>query len=518
MESAWVIMDICIKTLTGAIYDLRVSPFESILSIKSKLENLEGIPVSQQHLIWQSSELRNDICLHDVGIISGAHLTLVLAMKDGPVNMRKVSVENVASMDGLELLMDDDNKDGLMEHLMVTEDKNQLTFLVFCEGDQVNFFRIFEEKDSDMLNSDDVPGHSTDSAKSDDKNGIEQQRENFITKDKMNGIRQQIEAKCKRKGKKNINVSRPPSTALITLSRDIPSQCSTILQSRTSKTDGNSNLFFDTPPSPLNEVVLLPSPHGDGEEREMGKSRTSLTVKKEINSIHQLKDSCEKEESIRKSNTSKNILLKNSNVRKKTCTSMRTVKDDKNDKNMQTTKSHPNRENPTKKISREEVVLPEISRTCSGKTKENSKINLPEESPDSLHFPTIHENLSDVDNPKNMLKLVKKKRERPHSLSTLGKVGDPLIFSQQRSFTRMHCTTSSTNKSTTCLPPIHQEKNNFPNITTKKKPRCSSCPQKLGLSTTYQCRCEGMFCAKHRYPETHACSFDFKTEGRKILA
>ena len=25
------------------------------------------------------------------------------------------------------------------------------------------------------------------------------------------------------------------------------------------------------------------------------------------------------------------------------------------------------------------------------------------------------------------------------------------------------------------------------------------------------------FCAKHRHPEAHACTYDYKTEGRKLL-
>jgi len=52
----------------------------------------------------------------------------------------------------------------------------------------------------------------------------------------------------------------------------------------------------------------------------------------------------------------------------------------------------------------------------------------------------------------------------------------------------------------------------------KKKMRCYVCGKKLGLTTTYECRCGGNFCPKHRYPETHTCSFDYKTEGRRMLA
>ena len=31
-------------------------------------------------------------------------------------------------------------------------------------------------------------------------------------------------------------------------------------------------------------------------------------------------------------------------------------------------------------------------------------------------------------------------------------------------------------------------------------------------------RCGGMFCAIHRYAETHSCTFDYKTEGRRMIA
>ncbi|OIT36724.1 PREDICTED: putative zinc finger A20 and AN1 domain-containing stress-associated protein 8 [Nicotiana attenuata] len=52
---------------------------------------------------------------------------------------------------------------------------------------------------------------------------------------------------------------------------------------------------------------------------------------------------------------------------------------------------------------------------------------------------------------------------------------------------------------------------------TMKKQRCMICKKKLGL-ISFNCRCGGMFCGVHRYPEEHACNFDFKSRGRVILA
>ena len=53
-----------------------------------------------------------------------------------------------------------------------------------------------------------------------------------------------------------------------------------------------------------------------------------------------------------------------------------------------------------------------------------------------------------------------------------------------------------------------------------KKPvnRCShtDCRVKLML-TDMSCKCELRFCSKHRQPETHQCTFDFKAAGRALL-
>ena len=50
---------------------------------------LAGIPISQQHLIWQSVELEDDFCLRDYSIGDGATLKLVLTMRGGPINTRR---------------------------------------------------------------------------------------------------------------------------------------------------------------------------------------------------------------------------------------------------------------------------------------------------------------------------------------------------------------------------------------------------------------------------------------------
>jgi hypothetical protein len=53
-------------------------------------------------------------------------------------------------------------------------------------------------------------------------------------------------------------------------------------------------------------------------------------------------------------------------------------------------------------------------------------------------------------------------------------------------------------------------------VVPKEKPKfgcyCSICSRKVSIGASVGCRC-GLrnLCSKHRYPEDHACSFNFKT-------
>tara|TARA_B110000263_G_C14817544_1_gene289262 strand:- start:27 stop:380 length:354 start_codon:yes stop_codon:yes gene_type:complete len=53
----------------------------------------------------------------------------------------------------------------------------------------------------------------------------------------------------------------------------------------------------------------------------------------------------------------------------------------------------------------------------------------------------------------------------------------------------------------------------------KKRRRCSykDCNKKLKLTDT-KCRCTFTFCSKHKFFSSHNCTYDYKTEERKILA
>ncbi|KAL6122719.1 hypothetical protein NUSPORA_00248 [Nucleospora cyclopteri] len=46
---------------------------------------------------------------------------------------------------------------------------------------------------------------------------------------------------------------------------------------------------------------------------------------------------------------------------------------------------------------------------------------------------------------------------------------------------------------------------------------CGVCKKKLKFISTYQCRCGNNYCGKHRFFDQHSCTFDYKTEAKKIL-
>ncbi|XP_028719868.1 AN1-type zinc finger protein 4 isoform X6 [Peromyscus leucopus] len=68
-------------------------------------------------------------------------------------------------------------------------------------------------------------------------------------------------------------------------------------------------------------------------------------------------------------------------------------------------------------------------------------------------------------------------------------------------------------ESTHHLPPVKAP------LQTKKKitKHCFLCGKKTGLATSFECRCGNNFCASHRYAETHGCTYDYKSAGRRYL-
>ncbi|NWQ98095.1 ZFAN4 protein, partial [Burhinus bistriatus] len=206
-------MELFIETLTGTCFELRVSPFETVISVKAKIQRLEGIPVSQQHLIWNNMELKDDYCLNDYNISEGCTLKLVLAMRGGPINTRRVPVE-----DPIREMADymDPSRDEIWEK---GPSNKQVTFLVYREGDQLNFFRVLDRGDGTLTPlSESLSGGSVYNLYADDEDETEaspsgqQIIENSITMNKMKLLKAKMEnMNLSKKPKKTVKVKpRPP--------------------------------------------------------------------------------------------------------------------------------------------------------------------------------------------------------------------------------------------------------------------------------------------------------------------
>ncbi|XP_048195241.1 AN1-type zinc finger protein 4 isoform X2 [Perognathus longimembris pacificus] len=206
-------MELFIETLTGTCFELRVSPFEAVISVKAKIQRLEGIPICQQHLIWNNMELEDEYCLNDYNISEGCTLKLVLAMRGGPINTRKVPME-----DPLREMAEymDSSRDEVWEK---TSCNKQVTFLVYREGDQLNFFRVVDRGDgtltplSESLSGGSVYNLYTDEDEEAEPSPSGQQIiENSITMNKMKLLKAKMETmNLSKKPKKVVKVKpRPP--------------------------------------------------------------------------------------------------------------------------------------------------------------------------------------------------------------------------------------------------------------------------------------------------------------------
>uniref|UniRef100_A0A3Q3K9G2 AN1-type domain-containing protein n=1 Tax=Monopterus albus TaxID=43700 RepID=A0A3Q3K9G2_MONAL len=194
-------MELFIETLTGTCFELRVLPFEAVISVKAKIQRLEGTKLTT--VLFAYFRLL---------IAEGCTLKLVLAMRGGPINTRKVTMEDPIkeAADPME-----STKETGWEKSLTNK---QVTFVVYREGDQLNFFRVVDKGDGTLTPlSESLSGGSLYNVYTEEEDGehsaaVQQSLENSITMNKMKLLKAKMEdMNLNKKPKKSTKVKpRPP--------------------------------------------------------------------------------------------------------------------------------------------------------------------------------------------------------------------------------------------------------------------------------------------------------------------
>ncbi|XP_073962121.1 LOW QUALITY PROTEIN: AN1-type zinc finger protein 4-like [Choristoneura fumiferana] len=140
-------MEVLVETLTGTAFEMTVSPSDTIFAIKSKIFRVEGIPVSQQHLVYNLKELDDSATLRALGIADGARLRLVLGMRGGPISTRRLPPPPSDLGGELERLL---NTSRYRESGCGGAAGCKVTVLVFRDGERVNMLRVRENRDGSL--------------------------------------------------------------------------------------------------------------------------------------------------------------------------------------------------------------------------------------------------------------------------------------------------------------------------------------------------------------------------------
>uniref|UniRef100_A0AAG5D1K5 AN1-type domain-containing protein n=1 Tax=Anopheles atroparvus TaxID=41427 RepID=A0AAG5D1K5_ANOAO len=191
--------DIIVETLTGSEFEVTVNDRDTVGYLKAEIQKYEGIPVSQQHLLYKHKELSDAMEMKDIPLIKGSRVKLVLGMKGGPISSKRLftissdydnwlDMSDVFSGDdlinlqspGLKLLLYKDNKKTVHRLMKVRAEK---------AGDGMKGSSMSRSVIGSGASGQGSGGHAT-----------QKEREAAITKQKMDQIKAKLSMKKKRLG------------------------------------------------------------------------------------------------------------------------------------------------------------------------------------------------------------------------------------------------------------------------------------------------------------------------------
>ena len=534
-----------IETLTGTSFEMKVSPLETIVCIKAKLQQLEGIPISQQHLLYSNRELSNNSSLYECDIPDGATLRLVLSMRGGPINTRKIPLHDEQARELQDAV--ERSKEELLEQI---PEGGHVTVLVFRDGDQINLYHVLERPDGSYSPysplSDSWSGTSIKNlfAEPDDPEVQERLRENAHTMSKMQEIRTKLQ-QSSRRPEPSVGLSSPVTTqhTKMNLPPIKPSDHSgktdlkaATLQSRRNRADRKEFLprvnrrkstvdFPESPPAhslldnktfDKNNAVRGPSPVTSYEHSSV----PTMVKNKKLISI----DVNDMNKDVDENKPLTPSLLSSNNLRRlrKTYSGGRKKETEETDYMMR------------ERIFPLTPVIPSLLSSSTSKTRqENSTKSLKSKAEtvnlsDSLHVPYLSLENNDVTLTENDSKgKIDLSFSDPGGLerrlvhSRRGRLIKPLAEQKRKKTVlaspKLHA--PQTPQSGKLRPSFQTRPLSGPKRKKGGKVRCGGpeCRKKLNITNSFSCRCERSFCPLHRHPESHGCTHDFKTEGRKLL-
>nr|XP_045605312.1 AN1-type zinc finger protein 4-like isoform X1 [Procambarus clarkii] len=202
-------IEVTVETLMGDSYRVRVSQWDTALGLKGLLYRTQGIPTSHQHLILGERELLDDSCLIEQGVMDGSTLRLVLSMRGGPINARRLPTqEDLLWREVTEYI--DVNRDDLWDGV----GGRTVTLLVLRDGENVNLYRVVENQDGSFSPLNESWGSMGSSGRAEELANQTQQvsEEEAKTRARMVEIRARMaEMKIRNKAKSEKVKVSPPS-------------------------------------------------------------------------------------------------------------------------------------------------------------------------------------------------------------------------------------------------------------------------------------------------------------------